>query len=86
MAQTEGMAKLVCSDLEEIGTAGAVDGPLFVIVEMGIATVNGEVSVSQGASRSIEGITVTVFSFLELDLDVNLNIVSRSVLKFSTTR
>lgn len=60
-------------DLKEIGTAVASDGPSFRVVEVSITTVYGKVCMCQGATRSIERITIAVLAYFESDLDVNLN-------------
>jgi len=68
-------------NLKEIGTAIASDGPSFRVVKVSITAVYGKVCVCQGATRSIERITVAVLTYFESDLDVNLN----ELLFFSTT-
>lgn len=71
MAEAERVAEFVSRDLEEIGASAAADGPLFGVVKVSIAAVHREVSVSQGVSRSVEGIAVAVLVLLETDLNVH---------------
>lgn len=52
-----------------------IDGPDFVVVEMGITSVDGEVCVSEGASSTVERIPVSVFAPLESDFYVDLKYV-----------
>lgn len=73
VTQTEGMAELVCRDLEEIGAAITSDGPPFGIVKMSVTAVHGEVRVCQSAAGSVERITVAVLAYFESNIDVNLS-------------
>lgn len=66
------MTKLVSGYLEEIRATETVDGPLLCIIKMGITTVYWEISVSQSATRSVERIPVSVFTFLKSNLNVDL--------------
>lgn len=72
VAQAERVSEFVSGDLKEVGAAVALDGPPFGVVEVGIAAVHGEVSVRQGATWSVERITVSVFAYLKSDFDVHL--------------
>ena len=42
-----------------------VDCPRLGLIEMGVAAVNWEVSVSKSSTTAIEGISITVFTFFE---------------------
>ena len=63
--------------LEEVGAAEGVDGPLFGVVEVGVAAVDGEVGVGQRAAAAVERVAVAVLAALEADLDVHLGVGPR---------
>ena len=59
------MAELVRRRLQQVGPLGAADGPVLLVVEMGVTAVDGKVGVGQGASGAVERIPVTVFTSLK---------------------
>lgn len=63
--ETRTREKFICKTLEMhriIFTFVRVDGPRFRFIKMSIASVNGKVSVSQRSTRSVKGVTISVFS------------------------
>lgn len=72
MTESQRVAKLVGGHLKQIGATARVHCPLFLVVEMRIATVHRKVRVRQGAAWSVERIAVAVFARLEADLNVYL--------------
>jgi len=55
-------------------TSVASDGPVLCVIEMCISAVHREIRMRQGASRSIERVTISVFSPFETNFDVNLSL------------
>lgn len=71
VAQAQRVSELVGGYLEQICTSAATNCPVFRVVEVGIATVDGEIGMGQCAAGAVERVAVAVLVLLEADLDVD---------------
>ena len=65
------MAEFVGRRLEQVGPLEVVLGPELGVVKVGVAAVDGEEGVGEGAAPPVEVVLVAVSPLLEPDLDVN---------------
>lgn len=65
------MAKLMGGHLKDVGTCVGVNCPVLLVVEVGIATVLGKVSMGQCIARPIKGIAIAVIAARKSNINMH---------------
>lgn len=58
--------------LSLILTSEGIDGPRFSVIEVGVSSIDWEVSVGQSTPRAVKGVSIPMFALLKPNFNVNL--------------